>query len=646
MVDDARSTILFVDDDEENRLALSWIFRTAGFAVKEAATGSDALRLVAERPDLVILDVNLPDMNGFEVCKRIKAHPATAAIPILHLSACFISSQDKVNGLDSGADGYLIKPVEPQELVAQARALLRVRQAEEQARTSARQWQATFDAIRDGVCLLDVTGTIVRCNAAVSQILGLPTTAIIGRHPDDLLPSANLLPRAGEGGVRGAAEETSLFNRLLRTRRRETAAIQGGDRWLHVTADPIHDEAGTFTGAVFILADVTEQKLLEEQLRQSQKMEAIGRLAGGVAHDFNNLLTAITGSVSLLQADLPAHDPLHDVLQTIDKAAWRAAELTRQLLGFSRQTKLWLEPVNLNHCIDEMVSILRRTIDPRITVRVSAATNLRTVQADPAQINQVLMNLCLNARDAMPEGGRLLLETENLVLTEDYSQRRLDVRPGEYVRLRVTDTGHGIHPDIQPYIFDPFFTTKEFGKGTGLGLAMVFGIVKQHGGWIECHSAVNEGTRIEVYLPSSAEWETTGSVPSLPAGPRRGSETILLADDDPLLRDLGRTILQRHGYRVLLAEDGRRAVDIFRREQHRINLVILDLTMPELSGSDALRELRQIQPDVPALFSSGYAMEQAPEMVTGEVLGFIAKPYRESDLVAAVREALDRKRRG
>jgi CheY-like chemotaxis protein len=374
-------------------------------------------------------------------------------------------------------------------------------------------------------------------------------------------------------------------------------------------------------------------------------MEAIGQLAGGVAHDFNNLLTAILGNLALVLNHLPASDPSRELLETSQQAALRAADLTRQLLGFSRRSVLRPQPLDVNHALAETAGLLRRTIDPRIVLEVRPAPGLWTVHADPTQINQVLMNLCLNARDAMPQGGRLVLEADNVVITPDAATRSLQARPGEFVRIRVTDTGQGILPEVQPHIFEPFFTTKGPTKGTGLGLAMVYGIVQQHEGWIEFASQVGQGTRFDVYLPryhAPRAADPAAPPADAPRAPARGHETILLVDDEAIIRNLGRTILQMYGYQVLLAEDGIEAIETYRRERDRIDLVILDLTMPRLSGADTLRQLRQLDPGVRVLLSSGYAAELNSE--GGEILGIVNKPYRPEELADTVRRALDQAR--
>ena len=624
------ATILFVDDDEANRRMLCWLFRNEGFAVMEAGTGAEALRLASAKPDLVVLDVNLPDLNGFEVCRRLKADPATASTPVLHVSAVYINSGDRSEGLESGADGYLVKPVEPREMLATVRSLLRIHKAEESARAASQQWRITFDAISDPVCLLDAAGVVLRCNRAVCELLGRPFQDVIGRRYAFLMQEMFGLdapPDLGFGAV---------------TSERQTNEFRLGERWFGVTADPVPGEDGGPACAVSILTDVTRRKALEEQLRQVQKLEAIGRLAGGVAHDFNNLLTAVVGNASLLMQSLSAEGPDFELAAAIEKAAWRAAELTRQLLGFSRQTLLWLRPVNLNDSLGEVVGLLKHTIDPRIVLEVACTPDLGMVRADPGQLNQVLMNLCINASDAMPEGGLLRLETTNVTVDEEHTHAWVEARAGSFVRLRVADTGTGIEAEHMSRIFDPFFTTKQPGKGTGLGLAMVFGIVKQHEGWIECASEAGRGACFDVYLPllkASEGGAEQAIAPSAALTAGRG-ELVLLADDGEMLRSLGATILSHHGYQVLLAADGQEAVEVYEREGGAIELVILDMTMPRMSGREALQRLKQINPGVRVLFASGYSADQLTEADRTQIMGFVAKPYRERDLIQAVQDAL------
>jgi signal transduction histidine kinase/ActR/RegA family two-component response regulator len=379
---------------------------------------------------------------------------------------------------------------------------------------------------------------------------------------------------------------------------------------------------------------------LEAQMHQSSKMEAIGQLAGGVAHDFNNLLTVILAGVSMLDAGLPEDDGSRDILAGIEAAATRAANLTSQLLGFSRSKAMRLEPTNVRILIQETISLLRRTIDPSIEILYEPDPDLWTVEADPNQISQVLMNLCLNSRDAMPSGGRLRLHTDNAVLDEKCRSTHAEARPGEYLRVSVMDTGHGISQEALPHIFEPFFTTKEPGKGTGLGLAMIYSIVREHRGWVECRSRLGEGSCFEVYLPRCNRRIVAVTKTDDSDDAAHPCATVMLVDDEEMIRNIGRSLLMKAGYNVILAEDGQEAVEVYQKHAGAIDLVILDLRMPRLSGREALRRLRELDPEARVLFSSGFSSETITETEADGVLGFVSKPYRAQDLANAVRQAL------
>jgi PAS domain S-box-containing protein len=532
---------------------------------------------------------------------------------------------------------HTLRQVDPQTpviLVIQ-RDITARKQAEETLRASEARYRSMMDNLEQSVFLKDPQGRFIAANKRFCQGLGRRKTEIIGKTDYDFYPQH-------------LAEKYRADDRLVL---REGQPVETEEQTLkdgtmcvvRIVKTPLRDEQGGIVGVLGIFWDVTEQRNLEAQLRHAQKMDAVGQLAGGIAHDFNNLLTAIVSNIALTLGDLSDTDPKREQLVATETAALRASELTHRLLGFSRKTVLRPQPANLHTCIEETVRILRRTIDPRISVEMNSPTDLWTVLADPGQMNQVLMNLCLNARDAMPEGGRLLLQTENVLLSEDYARHHVEARAGEFVRLTVQDTGHGILPEIRSRIFEPFFTTKASGQGMGLGLAMVFGIVKQHQGWINCYSEVNQGTQFAIYLPRHAEAEAAPSAPAVAQLPNGGTETILLADDEALIRSVGRTILQRYGYQVLLAEDGQQAVELYQREKERIDLVILDLTMPRLSGRDTFQQLFAIDSRVRVLFASGYSVEQLNEAENDRIFGFVSKPYRPEELAHKVRVALDKK---
>ncbi len=550
-----------------------------------------------------------------------------------------------------------------------ARDISERRRHEEALRTSEAKCRSLLENLEQSIFLKDTSLRVIAANRRFCEAVGLPEAEILGKTDFDFYPS--------ELAEKYRTDDRRVLNEGRRLEIEEKNLYKGKLRRVRVIKTPVRDNQERIAGVLGIFWDVTEQHALEEQLRQAQKMEAVGQLAGGVAHDFNNLLTAILGNLSLLQSGMAPTDPHRPLVEASERAAWRAATLTRQLLGFSRRTMLHPEPLNTNNTVNEVVGLLKRTIDPRILLQTDNAPDLWLVQADPNQISQVLMNLCLNARDAVQplldgsltrspsqsendnifgsgDGERLadctqrlaviLLETANVVLGEEDLHEHVQAQPGEFVRLRVSDNGIGISPEAQAHIFEPFFTTKGPDKGTGLGLAMVFGIVQQHQGWIECHSIPGQGTRFDIYLPRHC----TAAAPSVTLAqngkPQGGNETILLVDDEALVRNLGRTILEKFGYTVLLAADGQEVIDIYRHDRARIDLIVLDLTMPRVSGRDALHQLLEINPDVRVVIASGYSAEHLSAEDHEHICGFVNKPYRPDDLALAVRNALDHTR--
>jgi PAS domain S-box-containing protein len=407
------------------------------------------------------------------------------------------------------------------------------------------------------------------------------------------------------------------------------------------TGRSVRDAPGRVEYFNVILEDVTERRLLETQLRQAQKMEAVGRLAGGIAHDFNNLLTAIFGYADLLLDELPEGSSARQDTEEIRKAAERAAALTRQLLAFSRQQVLEPVVLNANDLVEDFDKMLRRLIGEDIELRLSLAPDVGNVRADPGQLQQVLMNLAVNARDAMPRGGNLLIETANAHLTEQYAELHQPVIPGAYAMVAVSDTGVGMDAETKAKIFEPFFTTKEKGKGTGLGLATVYGIVKQSGGYIWVYSEVGRGTTFKVYLPRV-------DAPAAAPGPRRearklvGTETVLLAEDDEMLRPLSKGLLERLGYYVLEAENATQALAVAADHHGPIHLLIADVVMPGASGRDLARQLADSRPATKVLFISGYtddAIVQHGMLEPG--LAFLQKPFTPDVLARKIREVLD-----
>ncbi len=393
-----------------------------------------------------------------------------------------------------------------------------------------------------------------------------------------------------------------------------------------------------------IVRDITERKLLQAQLFQSQKMDAVGKLAGGIAHDFNNLLTVINGYSQVLLQQTPEDHPNRESIQEILNSGQRAEALTRQLLAFSRRQVISPRPVDLNALIRNSEKMLKRLIGEDIELSVVESKNLGVVNVDPSQVEQVIMNLAVNARDAMmPKGGKLVVQTSNTQLGDAYAKRHSYTITGEYVLLTVSDTGCGISPEVKTHIFEPFFTTKEQGKGTGLGLATCYGIVKQNGGHIEVYSEVGRGTVFKIYFPRSDKSLETPVAALNAAVEPGGTETILLVEDEPSVRSFGKMVLQKKGYKVVVAEDGEAALEIVARNPDvEIHLVLTDVVMPRMSGRELFEKLKVVQPSLSALFASGYTEEIIiRHEIRDKQANFLQKPFTMAGLLLKVREVLD-----
>ncbi len=440
------------------------------------------------------------------------------------------------------------------------------------------------------------------------------------------------------------AEKSRLVERMVLEEGKpveteEVMQADGKPRNIRVYRTPVRATDGSIVGVLGICWDVTNQRALETQLRHVHKMDAVGQLAGGIAHDFNNLLTIMLGNLSfILSGDHDLHTTL-ELVKNAEQAGLRAAELTQTLLGISRRAAIATTPCNLNDAIDEVVRITRSTLPANVAVAIEAQPDLWPVEADATQLHQVLTNLTLNARDAMPLGGALTYQTSHFVPSDEYLATHVEARPGEFVRVRIQDSGPGIPAELRQRIFEPFFTTKKNGKGSGLGLAIVFSIIKQHHGWVACESEIGKGTRFEFFLPRCRPPAIANGVnDSASVGANPGC--ILLVDDERMIQQLGKTILAQAGFEVMLADDGRKAIEIYEANHERIALVILDAIMPGLSGREALRELSRRFPMINVLFSSGYSTEGMSLAEFPQVRGFLPKPYRAEQLIEAVRSIL------
>ena len=511
-----------------------------------------------------------------------------------------------------------------------------------QAKEAANRRLGTIlEQTEEAILTVDLDARITSWNLGARRLLGRSAEEMRGR------PLASLFAEQ-------IADPEEMARRLLETRlpeRLETEFRSAAGASIDVMASgsPLTAVDGQLDGHIIVARDITERRHaeleraeLESQFRQAQKMEAVGRLAGGVAHDFNNLLTVIMGRSEFLRLHIPVNDPLLRHVDVITQGAQRAAKLTGQLLAFSRRQVLQPKVLDLNVVIGAMAEMLRRLIGENIVLVTLPAPGLGRVMADPGQVEQILMNLAVNARDAMPVGGRLMLETSNVVRDESYARHHVGARPGPYVMLAVTDTGTGISAETQARLFEPFFTTKGPGKGTGLGLATVYGIVKQSGGNIWVYSEPGHGTCFKVYLPRvDATADDLEGLEGAGTSPR-GHETVLLVEDEPDLRELALEILEMHGYRVLAAAEAGEAIRLSEGHAGRIELLLTDVVMPGMSGRELALQLAERRPELRVIYMSGYTADaMASTGVLEPEIMFLQKPYSPADLGTKVREVLD-----
>ena len=871
--------VLVVDDDDDYRRYISLILSRQGFLVQEACLGSGAIEMAMAVPDIILLDVNLPDMDGYEICRVLKSDLRTRAIPIIHLTSASASSKDKATALVGGADGYLTKEAEAQEILATINVMLRLTRAEKKARDDAARWHETFNSLNDGICILTSAGVIVQCNTAFQYIVNRTEEEIIGRTCHTLVHQHK------------RCIENCPFEKALVTRRRENQIMKLDRRWFNIIATPVFDESGRARHYVHVMSDITDHRLyeemlienkqlmqdfidntaspiymldlegrfmlvnrkmesilgapqneiagkvrevflpaataeehrkndltvikagipltieefnpqpdgvhvylsvkfplfnregrmyatggistditdikkaetalresearyralvdssadhffmlsregvflasndrverfglslgseivgkgladvfpqelsllyrekqrqviaasspvcfeyqhvspgghsayhsvtlypirqggelttiggacrditeyrqIEEQLRQAQKMEAIGRLAGGIAHDFNNKLSIIVGYAGLMREALDSVDPLTEDVEEILKAARQSAELTSQLLTFARRQTIEPKTLNLNDSIKKSEKMLRRLIGEDITLKFNETPGLWSVKMDPIQVDQILANLAANSRDAIPGTGSILIETSNTELDDSYQSIYSDIIPGEYVLLSFTDNGSGMDRETLCHIFEPFYTTKDEGKGTGLGLATVYGIVRQNGGFTHVYSEPGEGTVFRIYLPrviGAVEVKEESKAGKL----LRGRETVLLVEDDEFILKLAKRILESLGYRVIASRTPCDAIVMIEKSEEQLSLLVTDVVMPILNGKELQQRLEMIRPGFRTLFMSGYTADVMTQRGVLEMgVKFLQKPFTLESLAQKIRETLD-----
>ncbi|MBI5547889.1 MAG: response regulator [Deltaproteobacteria bacterium] len=492
---------------------------------------------------------------------------------------------------------------------------------------AASEWCTTFDAISDGLSMLEADGTIIRCNKAAATVLGAEEPkGVLGKNIYALLGSGEALQR-----------------RMRELKRRVTDTQKYGARWFEVTLEPILDGAGEVSRCVHVLSDITEQRELQHQLSHAQKMEAIGRLAGGVAHDFNNILAVILSYSRFALEGVSPADPMRADLMEIQSAAERAKALTRQLLAFGRKQVVKPGVLKVDESIASLSKMIGRLIGENIALEQRLDPDLSPIFIDPVQFEQVLVNILVNARDAMPDGGRVLIEAANVVLTsEDPRCRATGAKPGGHARVSVTDTGMGMSKELQQRIFEPFFTTKELGKGTGLGLAIVYAAIKQCGGLVEVRSEVGKGTTFDLYFPHADQLQDEGQDGALrrERTPLGAGEPIVLVEDDSQLRRALRKLLERSGYRVIAASTGEEALTQLAKAGDAVRAVLTDIVMPGINGLLLGKGIRELHPNLPVIYMSGYSEEVLAGKDVSQLDAVLTKPFEDSALLTKLHEVL------
>ncbi|MBN2653485.1 MAG: PAS domain S-box protein [Nitrospirae bacterium] len=503
-------------------------------------------------------------------------------------------------------------------------------QSEAKFRKLSNEFQGLLNSIPDRILLINKEFKVLWSNKAAAETADNYGQNIVGEYCYGIWRKLD-----------APCDNCPVIKSFSSAKKSEITNTDNQGRTWRIVAAPLFDEDGSVTSVIEVARDITDSLRIEEQLRQAQKLEGLGQLAGGIAHDFNNLLNAVIGYASLLQLHMPESDSKRHYVDQIIAAAMRGAALTRQILALSRKQLLEIKPVDVNEVVKGLEHMLRRLVREDITIKYNLHHTAIVVMADAGQIGQVLINLATNAVDAMPNGGRLLISTEPFYMDERYVEMHGCEKTGKYALITVSDTGSGINEQIRTKIFDPFFTTKDVGKGTGLGLAVVHGIVKQHNGYVNVYSEEGKGATFRIYLPIS-EAETEKKLPEPQLKVAGGTETILIAEDDETLRTLTATILCQYGYKVIEAVDGADAVEKFAQKIDDIDLVIFDGIMPKKSGRQAFEEVRKMRSDIKAIFISGYSEDIfANDWIAGDSVLFVSKPVKPDDLLRHVRVILD-----
>jgi two-component system, cell cycle sensor histidine kinase and response regulator CckA len=635
-------SVLIVEDSEDDTLLLLRELHRGGYQVESARVETPAAMqdtLEQQVWDIVISDYTMPTFNALDALKILQRKGLD--IPFLIVSGT-IGEETAVSAMKAGAQDYLLKGNLARLVPAVEREL---REAEDrQRRYSAEQALALSEDRFETLCIsaplaifqCDAQGKSVYINPLWEKISGLSAVESLGDvwlqaiHPDD----RKTVTESWQNTI--ASRQSWVSEHRLLTPYEEI-------RWVRTLANPMHSSEGLFLGYVGTVENITEKKSLEAQFLRAQRLESLGTLASGIAHDLNNILTPIIGIVQLLPLKIRKLDePTQRLLKILNESTHRGADLVKQILAFTVGVEGKPAITQVSHLLREIHNIIRQTFPKNIELSTELPQDLWLIPADATLLHQVFMNLCVNARDAMPQGGILSISAENLTIDENYARMNLEAQIGSYVVVTIADTGIGIPLQTLDRIFDPFFTTKEIGKGTGLGLSTVLGIVKSHRGFINIESEVGEGTQVRVYLPAT-ELQETETVVNTAVSKGKG-ELILVVDDEVAVREVTQITLETHGYKVMTASDGVEAIALYAEYKHEISVVVLDMMMPFLDATTTVRTLSKLNPQVQIIAMSGLAtQESVMKTMSEQIQAFLAKPFTAQELLSLLRHLCAKK---
>ncbi|MFA8473866.1 response regulator [Xanthomonas campestris pv. campestris] len=637
--------ILVVDDNAVTRYSVRRVLEHHQFVVEEAGTGGEGLvRLAAEAFAAVVLDVNLPDMSGFDIVRTLRAEPRTALLPVVHVSAASIATGDMITGLDAGADAYLIHPVDPNVLVATLRTLLRARNAEEALRLSEARFREIFEHIGAPIAVVDAQLHTQEANAAFQRLIGSATPCEAINVPGlDQCATVQALTAALGRRERWSGTLSILRDGAVRETEWRVSPYREPDLGLlfveDVTEQRLREreqrqELDTATSE--LAHQIAERQRTEIQLLQAQKMEALGKLTGGIAHDFNNLLTSIISGLDMIQLAVESNriERVPRLAEIATGSAHRAAALTQRMLAFARKQSLDAQPFDVNARVRSLEDMLRRSIGENIALELQLAEAPLVAIADANQLENVVLNLVINARDALQGHGTIRIQSAPHTAYNDP-----ELEDGDYVAVNVIDDGSGIDPAILSQVFEPFFTTKPIGEGTGLGLSMTYGFARQSGGTARITSTLGSGTTVALLLPRGL---TVGEAlpPPPPNAPRGRSQRILLVDDTDVVRMMVSEVLSDAGYHVIEAENADGALAQLRADA-QIDMVVSDVGLPGMNGRDMADVARDLRPGLPILFITGYAENAATRQeFLAEGMALLPKPFSLNDLLNTVSRML------